>query len=72
MIGFRIVSEDCFEVQKLAVARQYRRHGVSNQLWNKMENEAFHLCPKRLVDTSLLFNRSFTYMLINNISSGSG
>ena len=72
MIGFRIVSEDCFEVQKLAVARQYRRHGVSNQLWNKMENEAFHLCPKRLVDTSLLFNRSFTYMLFNNISSGSG
>lgn len=69
MIGFRIVSEDCFEVQKLAVSKHYRRHGVSNQLWNKMESEAFRLCPKRFIDSILLCNRSFTYMPVNDISS---
>ena len=46
MVGLRIVSESCYEVQKLAVARNYRKMGVSNKLWEKMEKEGNLLCPK--------------------------
>ena len=48
MIGLRIVSDNCYEVQKLVVAKNYRQHGISKILWEKMEKEGSKLCPKRL------------------------
>ena len=48
MIGLRIVADDCYEVQKLVVAKNYRRHGISKILWEKMEKEGSQLCPNRI------------------------
>ena len=48
MIGLRIVSDNCYEVQKLVVAKNYRQHGISKILWEKMEKEGSQLCPKRI------------------------
>ena len=48
MIGLRIVSDNCYEVQKLVVAKNYREHGISKILREKMEKEGSQLCPNRI------------------------
>ncbi|OAO11758.1 hypothetical protein AV274_6593 [Blastocystis sp. ATCC 50177/Nand II] len=47
MIGMRIIDDASFEVQKLVVARNYRRHSISNRLWACLEAKGMELCPLR-------------------------
>ena len=47
MIGMRIIDDASFEVQKLVVARNYRRHSISNKLWACLEAKGMKYCPRR-------------------------
>ena len=49
MIGMRIIDDASFVVQKLVVARNYRRHSISNRLWACLEAKGMELCPLRFL-----------------------
>ena len=43
----RIIDDASYEVQKLVVARNYRRHSISNKLWIFLESKGMEYCPQR-------------------------
>ena len=47
MAGLRVSSSSSYEIQKLAVAKNYRCLGISNMLWKELEREGCLLCPDR-------------------------
>lgn len=47
MAGLRVGSSSSYEIQKLAVAKNYRCLGISNMLWKELEREGCLLCPDR-------------------------
>lgn len=47
MGGIRLGTSDSYEIQKLAVAKNYRCHGISNMLWKELESTGGDLCPTR-------------------------
>ena len=47
MAGLRLSSTSSYEIQKLAVAKNYRRQGISELLWKELEREGNALCPDR-------------------------
>ena len=56
MIGLRVINDGAFEVQKLAVARNYRRRHISGVLWNHLETCGKEICSSRrgISDNSFL------------------
>ena len=55
MIGLRVVDDGAFEVQKLVVARNYRRHHISSALWNHVEMCGKEICVSRRDMDSISF-----------------
>ena len=56
MIGLRVINDGAFEVQKVAVARNYRRRHISGVLWNHLETCGKEICSSRrgISDNSFL------------------
>ena len=48
MGGLRIVSSSCFEIQKLAVHKNYRNIGVSKLIWERIMEKGFAICRDRM------------------------
>ena len=47
MGGLRIVSSSCFEIQKLAVHKNYRNLGISKLIWKEVMEKGFAICVDR-------------------------
>lgn len=47
MGGLRVVSSSCFEIQKLAVHKNYRRMGISNRIWEHIMEKGLSSCEER-------------------------
>ena len=47
MGGLRIVSSSCFEIQKLAVHKNYRSMGISKLIWEQIMKKGFAICTDR-------------------------
>lgn len=55
MAGLRVSSSTSYEIQKLAVASNYRCQGISNMLWKELERKGCILCPDRILFQEIMF-----------------